>query len=121
MSAQCQECSEEYGPCEQHGDTLVQREGASLRTGDELALLYLDDMESLGQGDLSPYGADVRARAEAALEANRSPRSGTAWIDDSDLVDELNDVVYQVESASDYLTYWDDGYRIVRPSDDWEG
>ena len=121
MSVQCQECSVECGPCELHGETLVQREGASLRTGDELSLLYLDDMESLGQGELSPYGADVRARAESALEANRSPRSGTAWIDDSDLADELNDVVFQVESASDYLTYWDDGYRIVKPSEDWEG
>ena len=121
MSAQCQECSEEYGPCEQHGETLVQREGASCRTADELALLYLFDMAELGQGELSPWGIEARDAAEANLEANRSERSGTAWIDDADLVDSLMDVVLQVESASDYLTYWDDGYRIVRPSDGWEG
>ena len=30
----------------------------------------------------------------------------------------MNDVVYQVECNSDYLTIWDDGYRIVRVSDD---
>lgn len=120
MSA-CLECSEEYGPCELHGETLVQREGASLRTADELLVLYLDDMASIGQGELSPYGADVLARAESALEAARSPHSGTAWIEDLDLVDELHTVVNQVESASDYLTYWDDGYRIVRPCEDWEG
>ena len=115
MSLQCQECSVECGPCEQHGETLVQREGASCRTADELALLYLFDMAELGQGELSPWGVEVRDAAEANLEANRSKRSGTAWIDDSDLVDSLMDVVLQVESASDYLTYWDDGYRIVKP------
>jgi hypothetical protein len=117
----CLDCGEEFGPCGLHGETLVQREGASVRTGDELALLYLDDMESLGQGELSPWGSEIRAICNTRLEVNRSLVSGTAWIDDADLVDSLDDVVRQVESASDYLTYWDDGYRIVRPTSDWEG
>lgn len=101
------ECSEEYGPCESHCDVLAQREGASLRTGDELIALYLDDALSIDPECLSPYGRDVKARVDAAL-------AESSWLDDSDLGDELYSVRDQVESSLDAVTYWDDGYRIVK-------
>jgi len=102
------ECGEEYGPCEEHGTVLAQREGASLRTADELLSVYLHDARSIDPEVLSPYGLDVLARADAALDGPAS------WLDDSELADELAGVAWQVESALDADTYWEDGYIIVR-------
>ncbi len=41
------DCTEDYGPCESHSVTLVSREGASTRTADELAAVFLDDVRDL--------------------------------------------------------------------------
>ena len=113
------ECSEEYGPCVQHGEVLAQREGASVRTADELCVMFILDALSCG-AELSPYGADVLARADANLAANE--RSGVAWFsndeDGQSLADEVRSLVDQVESTLDAVTYWEDGYQIVRLSDD---
>lgn len=111
------DCTEEYGPCEGHGVVLAQREGASLRTADELCVLFLDDALSIDPACLSPYGLDVKTRAEAALEASHDAHL-SSWLDDADLSDELRNVVGQVESYLDAWTFWDDGYRIVQPSSD---
>jgi hypothetical protein len=111
------ECSEEYGPCEEHGETLVVREGASTRTADESALCLIDDLVGLGAAELSPYGAVVVDQARAALDAAEGP---CAWIDPdqyANLAEELYEVANQVEcNASAVLVFHDDGYRIVRPS-----
>lgn len=109
------DCSEEYGPCENHGTVLAQRDGAALHTADELCIVFLDDAQGIDPQCLSPYGKDVLARAEADMQAHES-----SWIEDPDLADELRDVVSQVESyiGPDVQTYWEDGYRIVRPAAD---
>lgn len=111
------ECSEEYGPCEDHGETLVVREGASTRTADESALCLIDDLVGLGAAELSPYGAVVVDQARAALDDGRDRGS---WIDPdhyANLAEELYEVAFQLEcSASGVLVFHDDGYRIVRPS-----
>ena len=75
------DCSDKYGPCELHGETLVQREGASTRTADELVLVLCHDLVDLG-AQLSPYGANVLARADEYAEQCRSATSGTMWFDD---------------------------------------
>lgn len=98
-------CSEDYGPCEEHGDVLAQREGASLRTSDELALTFIGDALGVG-GELSPYGRDVYDQAGEALS--------DGWVDNGDLADELHELVRQVEASLGYWVTWDDGYRIVR-------
>ncbi len=106
------ECSEEYGPCERHGELLAQRDGASSRTADELTLVLIDDLISVG-AELSPWGKDIVEQAEAQL--NDDPID-SRWLEDPDLVDALMDVADQAEAyVADLWVIRDDGYRIVRP------
>ena len=116
MTNEC-ECSEEYGPCEQHSELLVSREGSSLRTGDELLSVFIDDAVSLG-AELSPYGKDIVFRADAAMQVS-GPMSN--WLPDTEegyeLRDALQTVANQVETelyTLGYSVYWEDGYRIVK-------
>jgi hypothetical protein len=111
-------CSEEYGPCEQHGDTLVNREGASLRTGDELTLLLVSDLKDCGVA-LSEDEAAALARLEQKLEADRSPHSGVAWFSDQGDAEAAQELSQAVEGKADGLmVIHEDGYRIVRPHED---
>lgn len=108
------ECSEDYGPCEQHSDVLAQRVGASNRSADELVLVFLDDAEGIDPDVLSPYGRDVRERAQADLASH-----GGSWLDDHELADELRSVMEQVESYlggydDPIYVIWDDGYVIYK-------
>lgn len=109
------ECTDEYGPCEQHCEVLAQREGASCRTADELALVFISDARGLYPDDEDPlvgWGREVVATVEQNMREHQSN-----WItDDPDLGDQLQSVVNQVENyiAPEYQTCWDDGYRIVK-------
>lgn len=106
---QC-DCSDEYGPCEQHGDTLVVREGASLHTADELAMIEIDDLVSVG-AELSAWGQAEYKRLEQALTDR--------WFDNPDDGEAARDLVTQLESnVADLWVIHDDGYRIVRPHAD---
>jgi len=105
----CVDCSEEYGPCEKHSELITSREGASLRTADELCELFIEDAVALG-AELSAYGRVIQARVNDKL-------SNESWLEDADLAEELRDVTNQMEtelSTLGYSTYWDDGYRIIR-------
>jgi hypothetical protein len=111
------ECSEEYGPCEDHSELMVSREGASLRTADELQSQFIHDAVSLG-AELSPYGKDVLSRADAAMTVE-GPMSN--WLPDDEegyaLRDDLGTVANQVETelyTLGYSTYWDDGFRVLK-------
>lgn len=113
---QC-ECSDEYGPCEDHGETLVIREGAGLRTADELTMILIEDLVSVG-AELSVWGRDEYNRLSAALSASRNPKSGTAWFDNPDDGESARDLSHQLENyVADLWVIHDDGYRIVRPFD----
>ena len=108
-------CTDE-GPCEQHLEMLVTREGASTRTADELLTVFVEDAMSVGV-ELSPWGRDVLERANALLDANRS--MGVAWLpeDDGGVRDELDTLQHQVEAELSGLglsSWWDDGYVIGR-------
>lgn len=114
----CNDCSEEYGPCEAHSELLVSREGASLRTADELMVCFINDATQL-RVELSPWGNDVLTRANKALKDNES--MGVAWLPDTPeghaLRDDLNTLQWQVETELATLgmsVYWEDGFRIVR-------
>lgn len=113
------DCSDEYGPCEQHCETLVVREGASTRTADELLSVFVHDAVSLGV-TLSPWGQDVLMRYDTALDNNR--HMGVAWLPDGSGLDDMMDTLrYQVEaelSAMGLMSYFEDGYIIVRPTPD---
>ena len=116
MTNEC-ECSEEYGPCEQHSELFASREGSSLRTADELLSVFIDDAVSLG-AELSPYGKDILLRADAAMQVS-GPMSN--WLPDTEegyeFRDALQTVANQVETelyTLGYSVYWEDGYRIVK-------
>lgn len=111
------ECSDEYGPCEDHRVLLAQYEGSSLRTADELTYIYvLECFAILGQ-ELTPVAADVLRRVELA-------GGHEGWIDtgdqDSDAIlsEELRDLAWEMESTIGAWTIWDDGFRIVEPTED---
>lgn len=119
------DCSEEYGPCEEHGEVIVQREGASTRTADDLLLLFCEDAaavlrEVTGENRLSPWGRSTLDAAEELLSEN--DHYGCRWFpeDDADhMVNSLEMVRSQMESELATLddpieTFWDDGYCIVR-------
>lgn len=111
------ECTYDFGPCEVHGELLVQREGSSLRTADELVLLVCQDLVDLGAG-LSPYGADVLATA-TGYAAGCVSEWGTMWFrDDGETREELSTLADQLETDLGVSVIWDDGYRIVRPTGD---
>ena len=109
MRSECG-CSEDYGPCEQHGTVLAQRDGAAVRTADELARVFIDDATDIG-AELSSYGADVVAAADAEFA------TGERWLT-ADAGEALLDLVHQVEATLDAWVIWEDGYCIVRPSAD---
>lgn len=114
MSTECG-CSSEFGPCEAHGEAVVVREGASLRTADELALCLVDDLVGLG-AELSPWGQEVRDLAAEALSASTGP---CAWLEDEDLRDDLHDLANQVDCSTDYIVVRDDGYVIYQVGEDY--
>jgi hypothetical protein len=114
------DCSEDYGPCENHCEVLAQREGASTRTADELIEVLCLDLIGCG-AEVSPWGQDVLNRVAAALDDNR--RMGVAWLPQGDKGDhmrrELVSLADQLESyVADLWVIHDDGYQIVKPSAD---
>lgn len=122
------ECDDEYGPCEFHAETLVTREGASMRTADELSHEFLTDVVSVcGEWPSAEFESET-IRLGNALADNRSDW-GSAWLPDSDdgedLPDTLQDLVRTAESFladHGYTAVWQDGYRIIRVTGGpWKG
>lgn len=123
------DCSEDYGPCEDHGTLVVIREGASTRTADELLLVYVEDASLIlhdAGTELTPWADDVIHRAHSALDTV-DEFTHTAWLPASTygerLRDELVTLADQVDADmttmdAPHFTYWEDGYRIVRVADD---
>lgn len=108
---ECEVCGES---AEHEHEAVVIREGASLRTADELLECFVSDAIDLG-AELSPYGAESLRLAREALENDRSARSGVAWIESDDVREGLADLAWQVEAdLSDYCVVWEDGYVIYR-------
>lgn len=117
VSDEC-ECNENYGPCEDHMNVLAQREGASSRTGAELALVFLCDVQAILEADgrgttridemLSYWGEDHRWNRHMGVETLvDSENDSEALRDDVELAEGmLGDVGANV--------YWEDGYVISR-------
>lgn len=110
-------CTDEL-PCEAHMQVIVAREGASLRTADELTLQFIEDALDTARAesepiDLAPWGHDVLGKARTAL-------ADESWLEDRDLGDELRELANQVESELSGLAHgglavhWDDGFLIYR-------
>lgn len=99
------------------------RDGAAVRTADELVLTFVGDAVSvLGDDALSPWGREAVEAAEAALEAARDSHSGVAWFreEDGGVRDDLQTVANQLESdlwTAGYAVEWEDGY-VIRTADE---
>lgn len=115
------ECSWEYGPCEDHGEAIIIREGASVRTADESACVLILDIiglcEDVGEtidAVTSPYGHGVLARVEE--DAAWSGPNCSGWLEDDGLRDELYSLADQMESylPDGLYLFEDDGYVISR-------
>jgi hypothetical protein len=102
------DCTDEYGPCEDHGQTLAQREGASLRTAHELCALFVSEVDDIRAAEGLPPVADQTDRAR--LEAVEG------WLDEPDAIEWLEDITREADSSlpAGVVSYWDDGYVIVR-------
>lgn len=126
-------CSEDYGPCEEHSTQLAQREGASTRTADALALVFLMDTRDMLIGHANAVDAIDRLTRDidTALSWKWSGNAGSGdagdgWIEEAledgwTRAEELQDAVMRAESDLTMIgasTYWDDGYRILVMSDD---
>lgn len=115
---ECCECSEEYGPCEDHCEVIAQRGGASSRTADELVYVFLGDVFAIAESEEFP--TDVTKLADAIAywddEALWDDTMGCRWVRD-DVDAEIHDEIAVGESvlADMGLTvYWEDGYVISR-------
>ena len=125
-------CSEDYGPCEDHSTQLAQREGASTRTADSLALVFLMDVRDLLDAHTTEtQDAPTRetvyrltADIDCVLSWTWSRDAGDGWLEDDgegNYADILQDMVQSAEghlSLIDASVWWDDGYRILVMSED---
>lgn len=119
MTTAC-DCSEDYGPCEAHAEVLAQREGASLRTADELCAVFIGDVDALlAEAGVTPDAGMVAAVGDAEAYWNACPSGGWAPIggaDDYPLADALRDALTFAEQSlpEGVYVWWDDGYVISR-------
>lgn len=103
------DCSEDFGPCELHCDVLVSREGASMRSADELSALFVDDVADLDV----PVPADV-------FVTLASLRWDGVWLADDGTGDSADALEWARQAAEDQLgaaglrVEWNDGYQIYR-------
>ncbi len=96
----------------------VVREGASVRTADAMLLLLCQDLQDLG-AELSPWGAEVFARAAAALLAG----GGTAFrvpgaFHGDALRSDLDSLADQMAASIGVAIEYCDGYVIRTLSED---
>lgn len=116
------DCSEDYGPCEDHMEVYAQREGASTRTADDLVYVFLTDVLSCAED------VDIRQGAEVDLtrlhdsitywgdDARWTDNMGCRWVSDdeeAEIHDEMS-VGENVLSDLGLSVSWDDGYMIYR-------
>lgn len=125
---ECCECSEEYGPCEEHCEVLAQREGASTRTADDLVYVFLTDVlaiaeaweeDNRGEGEEMP-APDLTKLREAVDywgdDSRWDDQMGCRWVRE-DVDAEIHDEMYVGENVLADMglsVWWEDGYVISR-------
>ena len=121
MNTQC-ECSEEYGPCEEHCEVIAQRAGASSRTADDLAYVFLCDvLDIVEDGGHAPTvtASGLASLRDAVIywedDSRWDDNYGCRWVkEDEDSIHD--DIVWGEQVATDLglSVYWEDGYVISR-------
>jgi hypothetical protein len=104
------ECSDEYGPCEQHGTILVSRDGAALRNPDEQVMQLIGDLLDVG-AELSSWGHAEYLRLRDSLMPDEMDNNHFTYPEDYGCADWL---ATQLEGTIDaYVILQPDGYVIV--------
>jgi hypothetical protein len=83
----CEECSEDYGPCEDHCEVVIVREGASSRTADDLAATFVEDVATMyedehgrpPEGEHYVTASDYRAAIHNENERADRENVGRPW------------------------------------------
>jgi hypothetical protein len=110
------DCVEDFGPCAEHGELVLQLDGGNARTSPELCVAFIRNVEELFglQFDAQQMGCLVEV--EEALGVNH-------WLGDEDhedLASGLAWLVADVESMlpADAWVFWEDGCWVWRMKDD---
>lgn len=123
VSHECIYCGEDH-PESAHGEPVAVREGATLRTADDLAVTFLEDVAELYAYTFPDRASTDRLKVEDAANYWRAqlPKGGWLPVDDEGASpDALQDAVFQGEQRladAGYFVEWDDGYVIVRDAED---
>ena len=113
-------------------DVLAQRAGASNRTADELASVFIDDVVCIIRGlkvDGQPIHMEDQSHIviPADVQAAMADADAHGWCDNADNGQLLSDFIHTAESwLGDFgmMVVWDDGYNIYDTTDwsdaDWD-
>lgn len=116
------DCSEDWGPCEDHMDVIAQREGASTRTADDLVYVFLTDVLAAAEDPEIRQGAEVNLRGlRTSLtywekETRWTDNYGCRWVSEEE-PSEIHDEIPLGEgilAALGLSVNWEDGYVIYR-------
>ena len=114
MDWEC-ECSEDYGPCEDHSEFLGNREGASCRTADELARVFIDDAVALGvvltaddEADLVVIDREFEKGSWLYGDEDGYPNNQRLY----DLKESVESRLYEVVEGISIV--WEDGYVMSK-------
>lgn len=114
-SDECEECSEDYGPCENHIEVLVQREGGNTRTADELNSVFISDAVDLGVVLSNSDALDVFLIDTLLEEDHWLPCDDADWVEVLiDIRDRVESDLYELYAKRDEHLFvgWEDGFVI---------
>jgi len=124
------DCDPDGLPCEDHMIVHVVRDGAAVRTADELLSQFAHDAIAI-LGESTPWARTVLEQYDAALESNR--RYGVAWLpqtEDGEMIqNDMHTLVAQLETDlavcdEPMSVDWNEGFTIYQLTADsplnWE-
>lgn len=114
-SDECEECSEDYGPCEAHIEVLVMREGGNTRTADELNSVFISDAVDLGVVLSESDAADIIEIDALLAEDHWLSNNEDRWCEILiDIRDRVESSLYELYAKQDEHLFvnFEDGYVI---------
>lgn len=118
------DCSEDFGPCSSHSEEIAQRVGSGNRSADELCAVFLSEaavaLTDAG-AEFPTEWADIRALVDDSeswegswLRADLTVPNASEGYSASDALRDAVSAAEEALGAIGLVTYWDDGYRILR-------
>lgn len=119
---ECEVCGGDHD--EDAHEVVAQREGASTRTADDLAHVFMLDVIGIVGGKEHKPLCLIAGEWGVLLEQRRDPHTGSAWLDPEQGDGEIHDDIALFEGAlsdAGHFVVWDDGFVIYGPADTEEG